>query len=203
MAIYLPGMLPKTPLRIAAEKILKMSGWTFPEGEMFPTERCVMVMAPHTHIIDFFIVPLNWARLHCPHFYFMTKGEVFVGPIGWVLRAMGVIPIDRSKTNNLTESMVAEFNKRDKLVLGIPPEGTRAKKKYWKSGFYYIAKEAGVPILPSMLDFKNKRLYLGTPIDSSLSKKAIMDELRRQYANTNGLSPENYTTPRLENEDED
>ena len=86
----------------------------------------------------------------------MGKDSLFKGPLGPVMRWLGGLPIDRSKANNVVQSTIDAFNSHDRLIVLIPPEGTRAKVSEWKKGFYHIAHGAGVPIGRGFLDFGRK-----------------------------------------------
>src|SRR5205814_1046399 len=91
-------------------------------------------------------MPLSW----------MVKHTVVKGLFGKFVSSLGAVPVDRRSPQNLVEQMANEFATRDELVLAIPPEGTRKRVEHWKTGFYYIALKAGVPIVPSILDYGKK-----------------------------------------------
>ena len=92
---------------------------------------------------------------------FMMKASVFRWPFGGFFRAMGGIPIDRSKKNDTVAQMVKAFEESDYLNVVIPPEGTRGRRDYWKTGFYYIALEANIPIVLGFLDYARKEVGYG------------------------------------------
>lgn len=118
-------------------------------------DKQILIFAPHTS---------NWDFVHLLFAVFSVgmrpnwigKKELFFWPLGIFLRAVGGISIDRSGNLNLVSEIASEIKKREKIVIGITPEGTRGKTEYWKTGFYRIAVEANIHISFAYLDFKNK-----------------------------------------------
>ncbi len=158
---------------------MKIFGWEV-TGEVPKDKKLIVTAYPHT---------TNWDMPHMLftafilgfESYWMGKDALFRGPAGPIMRWMGGIAIDRSKNNNVVDAMVNEFNKRDEMFLVIPPEGTRGYADGWKSGFYHIACGAGVPIMPSYLDYKNKRAGIGPLIWPSGDIDADMQKLADFY----------------------
>ena len=186
-----------------AKTYLSATGWTVHNEVPPEVKKFVIIAAPHTSNWDFPIT-MAIARQIDMRFYWVGKHTLFEpAPVGKIMKGLGGIPIDRRKSQNFVEQIAEAFDAADAMALGIAPEGTRSKRQYWKSGFYYIAREAGVPISLGFLDYKKKVGGLGPLVDSSQSKKAVMDQIREFYAGIEGHTPENYTPPRLRNEDED
>lgn len=92
------------------------------------------------------------------------KDTAFRGPLGWLLRKMGGIPVDRRASNGFVEQMIGLFRKGGPFRLGIAPEGTRSKVRFWRSGFYHIAVGAAVPIVLGYADYKQRVVGLGPVI---------------------------------------
>lgn len=134
---------------------LKMAGWKL-QGQAPTCNKCVIIAAPHTSNWDFLLI-ITMAFAFKLRINWMGKDSLFKGPAGPIMRWMGGVAVDRSKSNNLVDAMVETYAQHDELKLAIPPEGTRGKVRQWKSGFYHIAHNAGVPISPSFLDFGNKK----------------------------------------------
>jgi 1-acyl-sn-glycerol-3-phosphate acyltransferase len=133
---------------------LKLRGWKL-QG-MPPTEpKYVLIAVTHTSNWDF---PLSLAMAFVYRFdmHWMGKDSLFKGWRGPIMRWMGGIPIDRSSSNNVVAQTIEAFNLSDRLVIAVPPEGTRSKVDKWKTGFYYIALGAKVPIALGFLDYKRK-----------------------------------------------
>lgn len=159
---------------------LKLVGWRF-EGEQPPEKKYVCLATPHTSnwdglllvaLTDSIGLKMRW----------MIKDTWFKGPMGTVLRSTGAVAINRGKATNVVDQMVQLFADSDELVLVIPPEGTRSRAEYWKSGFYHIARRAHVPVVPAYLDYSRRRARLGPALDMSGDVKADMDRIRAFYA---------------------
>lgn len=131
-----------------------LSGWKA-TGAPAPYRKYVLLAAPHTSNWDGIIL-LPASSILGLDLRFLGKDSLFKGPLGWLLRALGGIPIDRSKRQSVVSQAVEWFQKSDDLVLGIAPEGTRAYTEGWKTGFYYIALEAKVPIAMGYIDYAKK-----------------------------------------------
>ena len=135
---------------------LKLGGWKI-EGSWPDHKKMVVIAAPHTSNWDGinmlaaagnYRIKLNW----------MGKKSLVEGPFGGFVRWLGCVPVDRSANNDLVQQMTDAFAQRDEMVLAIPPEGTRSKTKGWKTGYYYIAHQARVPILMTVLDYGSKTI---------------------------------------------
>lgn len=142
-------------------KLVKLLGWKFnlPEKGSRPEfERCVFVMAPHTSALDFIIgAAYLWAC--CSNGRVFIAKEFFFWPLGPFLRGLGCISIDRGKaTNKMVPKAVDEFSKKLPLSIVITPEATRKPTKKWSRGFWEIANKAGVPIVPTYVNFKTKEI---------------------------------------------
>lgn len=144
-------------------------------------EKCVCLGVPHTSNWDGVLL-LAVARSLGLEMSFMIKNDWLRGPMGPLMRSLGAIGIDRSRSTNVVEAMIAELRRRDHLWLVIPPEGTRSRAEYWKSGFYHIALGAEVPVVPGYLDYGRKRIGLGEPIYLTGDVGADMDRIRAFYA---------------------
>lgn len=141
-------------LALLSRLYLKLSGWTL-KGEAPAVDKCVIIAAPHTSNWDFLMI-ITMAFAFKLEIHWMGKNSLFRGPFGPLMRWMGGIAVDRRQTNNLVEATVQAYAQRQRLMVAVPPEGTRGKVKKWKSGFYHIAHQAQIPIAPSFLDFGNR-----------------------------------------------
>ncbi len=133
---------------------LKLAGWKT-EGKPPSEKNFVLVAAPHESNIDFILL-LAIGFVLGFKLYWMGKNSLFKGPLGPITKWLGGVPVDRSKSNNLVDQMVNNFKTINGLILTIPPEGTRSHVERWKTGFYYIALGANVPIALGFLDYKRK-----------------------------------------------
>ncbi|WP_299223261.1 1-acyl-sn-glycerol-3-phosphate acyltransferase [uncultured Aquimarina sp.] len=125
-------------------------------------KKCVVIAVPHTSWHDFYI-GLLIRQVAGVKISFMGKKELFKWPFGWYFRKVGGIALDRTPGQNKVEAIAKEFEKRDELRLTLAPEGTRKKVSSWKTGFYYIAQAANVPILMVAFDFGKKQVVVSPP----------------------------------------
>ena len=128
------------------------------KGERPELRRCVFAVAPHTAIADFFVGAAYLWSLDTDGHIFIKK-EFFRWPVKRMMIKNGCIPIDRgNRHNGMIDTAVREFAKGESFSLAITPEATRKSVKRWKRGFWEIARQAGVPIVPAYLDFKKKEV---------------------------------------------
>lgn len=168
--------------------MLFVLGWTYAEeGHRAP--KYVIIAAPHTSNWDFFYTMLVAFALDIK-VYAMGKKSLTEGPLGRLMLWLGVIPIDRDKSSNVVAQTIEAFNREDRLVIIIPPSGTRNKVQYWKTGFYHIAHGAGVPIALGYIDYKRKKGGLGPFITPTGDLEADMKIIRKFYAGITGKHPE-------------
>lgn len=171
---------------------LKLTGWKV-EGALDPScVKSVFISAPHTSNWDFpNALTVSFAlRLHV---YWMGKSSLFRFPFGPVMRWLGGIAVDRTKANNLVQASARAIADADGPVqLLVPPEGTRSKVRNWKTGFYYIAKEANVPIVLAYMDYKEKRMGIGPVFHPSGDLEADMAKIQAFYAPITGKHPDKF-----------
>ena len=122
------------------------------------------------------------------------KKEWFFFPFGCIFRAMGGVPVNRKNNkNSLTEQMIARFNKNKKFRLVISPEGTRKKNTQWKTGFYYIALGAKVPISLAHIDYAKKEIGLSANFIPTGNIESDMEEMKSYYKDFKGKHPDNFS----------
>lgn len=167
---------------------LKISGWRT-VGTLPDIPKFVMIAAPHTSNWDFPIMMFIAFKMRAK-LYWMGKDAIFRKPFRGLFKWLGGIPIDRSRSNNVVEQMVVNFHEADKLILTIPPSGTRKKVKKWKSGFYHIAAGANVPVVLGFLDFKRKTGGIGPVVDLTGDMEQDMMGIRAFYSDIEGKYPE-------------
>lgn len=163
-------------------------GWRT-EGKLPDNPKYVVIAAPHTTNWDLPIT-LALALTFKIGFYWMGKDTIFKRPFRGIMKFLGGIPIDRSKSNNVVEQSIEAFRENKELVMVIPPEGTRGSVKYWKTGFYYIAKGANVPIAMGFLDYKRKVGGFGPVFQPTGDINVDMVEIKYFYAGISGKYPE-------------
>ena len=185
--------------RFIGRLILKLIGWEI-LGERPPHDKFVLIAAPHTSNWDLPIM-LSIALVFDIKLHWIGKHTLFRFPYGWFMRFLGGIPIDRRAPQGMVGQVADAFRNSEKLVIVVPPEGTRGRAEYWKSGFYWMAKEAGVPIVTGVLDYKEKRGGFGPGIYPSDDIKADMDKFRAFYKGRTAKFPECFGPVRLKEEE--
>lgn len=140
--------------------LLRLMGWKTLGGLSPDIKKCVIVAAPHTSNHDFYIARAACYAMNVQLNYLIKKDWMFF-PLGLFFRATGAFPVDREKSSNLVNNIVNLFRNSNELKILISPEGTRKTTKKWKTGFYYTALGANVPIVLSYLDYKNKIACMG------------------------------------------
>jgi len=154
-------------------------------GTIPDLRKFVIIVAPHTSNWDF---PVGLAaklalRLRVT---FLGKDALFRFPLGVFMRAWGGIPVDRSASHDVVDSIVAEFARRDQMVLALAPEGTRKRVERWRTGFYHIAHAARVPIVPVALNFGVKEIQILPPFVTTGDLDGDISELRARFAGVQG-----------------
>jgi len=165
------------------------------EGSLPPDGfKSVLIAAPHTSNWDLpYTLMVAFAlRLHI---YWMGKQQIFKPPFRGLMMWLGGIPVHRESANNLVAASAAAIKAANgPLQLVVPPEGTRSKVRYWKSGFYYIALEAGVPIVLAYMDYERKLSGLGPVFQPTGNLEADMKAIQDFYKSFKGKNPEQSGT---------
>jgi|Deesub1362A_J573_1020465.scaffolds.fasta_scaffold03037_3 1-acyl-sn-glycerol-3-phosphate acyltransferase len=188
-------VVPKTLGQKLGHALMRSFGWRV-EIQLPEQRKCVLIGAPHTSNWDFLIMLMLRMCAGVP-FHFIGKVELFRGPMGWLFRKLGGIPVDRRRRANLVSQIVESFNQRDQMMLVITPEATRSRSDYWKSGFYHIARQAGVPIALGYVDFSRRQTGIGPCFMPSGNIESDMAMIRDFYADKVGKFPENQGQVRL------
>jgi 1-acyl-sn-glycerol-3-phosphate acyltransferase len=175
-----PGV--NTVLRALSLAFLRATGWKL-DGQLPADQpKCVLIAAPHTSNWDLpYTLMVAFAlRLNI---YWMGKQQLFRGPWGPVMRWLGGIAVDRSQSTNLVSASASAIRAADgAMCLVVPPEGTRSKTRQWKTGFYWIAHEAGVPIVMAYMDYPRKLSGLGPVFQPTGNVDADMAAIKAWYA---------------------
>lgn len=154
-------------------------------------DKYVIALAPHTSNWDFIIGNL-YCRAMGFKCNFMMKKQWFFWPLGYVMKALGGIPVERSKKMSLTDQMAQQAKERDTFHLCITPEGTRKPVTEWKKGFYYIALKADIPVLLYALDYEKKLISCTKTIHPNGNIEEQMAEIKDYYKNVIGKIPANF-----------
>lgn len=169
--------------------LFKLFGWKIEVDWPIPHKKYLIVVAPHTSNWDFLIGLGSRAVLRFNPRY-VAKKELFVWPIGWLFRKLGGYPVERSTKTNFVQSVVEVFNKEEAFILTVTPEGTRSYNENWKTGFYFIAKAANIPIIPVAFDYKTKTVIMHSPIWMEEPVDQVIYNLKAWFSQYTGKNPE-------------
>lgn len=190
--------LRRSPLYWAGRLWLWLFGWEA-RGDAAAFKKYVAVAAPHTSNWDFpFMLAAAYVLGVRPSW--MGKHTLFGPPWGWFFRRLGGIPVDRRSPHSLVSQMAERFGESEELILAVAPEGTRGRVAFWKSGFYRIAVESGVPLGLCFLDYERKLCGLGPFLTPTGNVREDMDKVRDFYRRIRGKRPELQSEPRLREE---
>ncbi len=187
-------------IKLLARFVIWIGRWDVQNGlkDMIP-EKCIMIAVPHTSNWDFPYARAVFYEMGIP-LKFTIKKQWVRFPWGGLFRAMGAIAIDRRPKENTgrklsyTEAMIDMINEyKGQLCIIITPEGTRAKRTEWKTGFYYAAKGAGVPIVLGFLDYTTRKAGAGKLVYPSDDMEADMREIMDFYKDIKGKNPEDFS----------
>jgi len=169
---------------------LRLIGWSLKGSFPYHLKKCVVIVGPHTSAWDFVIGLAFRSKLHLQHLKYLGKAELFKGPFGFFFRQLGGFPVDRFHQHNIVDQVVELFNTHDTFILALSPEGTRKKVERLRTGFYHIAKKAGVPIVMTGLDFEKKQASFAEPFFATDDEAADFQHIHQFYASLKGKIPE-------------
>ena len=168
----------------------KILGWKITGFTDFDSvKKAIFIAAPHTHWLDFPLGLLVRSTLGVKT-NFIGKKSLFKWPYGWLFRALGGAPVEREKNEKQVEAIAKLFDSHEEFRLAMSPEGTRKKVEKWRTGFYYIAKTAEVPIIMFTLDFKNKQNHFSDPFYPSNNTEADFKFIKSFFSGVEGKIPE-------------
>lgn len=171
--------------------LLKLWGWQISGNVDHNVKKYVMIIAPHTSFMDFIIGRLAFNVLGIK-VKFLIKKEFFFFPLGYFVKALGGLAVDRSKSSNIVSQVCNIFAHSDSIAIAITPEGTRKLNYKWKKGFYFIALKSQVPIVPGYLDYKDKIAGIGELFYPSGDFEKDFKMLEDFYKGRTAKYPENY-----------
>ncbi len=196
------GILPVPPAlprrgnalsRWLGRRMLGAIGWRI-DGDLPNVPKLVAIVAPHTSSWDFLVGVVALLALGV-RVTFLGKDGLFGWPLGAVMRWLGGIPVDRVNPSGIVERTIAEFNRRNRMVLALAPEGTRKKAVRWRTGFYHMAVGARVPIVPIAFDWAIRTIRIGPLIVTAGRFEDAMQTMAAFYAGVRGKRPELATLP--------
>jgi 1-acyl-sn-glycerol-3-phosphate acyltransferase len=155
-------------------------GWGI-DGDIPDLPKMVLIVAPHSSNWDFIVGVAAKAAMRL-RVKFLGKDALFRFPLGIVMRYLGGIPVDRTTANDVVTSVVGQFDRRERMLLAIAPEGTRRPVDRWRTGFYHIARGAGVPILPVAFDWRSRTIRIGALFSPTGDVELDLRELRSRFS---------------------
>lgn len=169
-------------------------GWQVVSG-VAPAKKAIIIGVPHTSIWDFVISWIYYTSIGGVA-NIVVKKELFFWPLGKLLRAMGGLPVDRSKGSSLLKQLLREFEQRDTLHLAITPEGTRKLTREWKAGFHIIARASGATVYLAFFDWGRKRIGWYDTFEITNDAKSDLKRMKAYYRDLGvvGKNPELFTT---------
>lgn len=176
-----------------SKKILRVAGWTV-DITVPDYRKCLICVAPHTSNWDFVIGKLAYASVD-RHAGFLMKSSWFFFPLGYFFRALGGIPVYRkNKKGSLVDQLINRFNESERLAIAITPEGTRSRTARWHTGFLRIAREAGVPILLGVIDYRSRKVMIKETFTPTYDTDSDMRAIKEFYKPYTGKYPDKFTT---------
>lgn len=195
MSKITPHLTRPTRLQRMSNRVASCIGWRV-EASLPVPDKCVVIGAHHTSGMDFLAMLLLTTTLGVK-FHWVAKDTLFRGPMGWFARSLGGIPVNRQRRTDFVERMATMFQEQNVLRLAIIPEGTRRRAPYWKTGFYFIALAANVPIVMGFADYRRKTVGLGPALIPTGDIQADMRVFREFYANVTGRYPHRQSEIRV------
>ncbi|MEM1269919.1 MAG: lysophospholipid acyltransferase family protein [Bacteroidota bacterium] len=198
MSALVPTFGPHVPrwggalMRATGKLVLRLSGWRV-IGDV-PASKMIVVAAPHTSNWDFVMGMAGLFAMRL-RMQWVGKHTLFRAPFGGFMRRLGGIPVNRTAKVGVTRQIAEAFDKTDKLLVAIAPEGTRSPSKKWRSGFYHMAVTAGVPILLAYLDYERRVMGFGPHFMPSGNQEEDMARMYEFYATIAPKFPENFLLP--------
>ena len=169
--------------------VLRLTGWK-PVGALSPDAGYVIIGAPHTSNWDF-LFGIAYLFSSGINFCWMGKDSLFRAPWGFFFRRLGGIAVNRSVSGNQVASAIRVFRDNPRTAMVLTPEGTRKKVSHWRTGFYYIAQGAGVPVILGFINYKKRMLGFGPSMQLTGDMKIDMEKIRAFYvAHAAGKYPE-------------
>lgn len=182
-----------TVLRGLSVAFLRLRGWKVDGALPAGQDKCVLIAAPHTSNWDLpYTLMVSFVLRLTP--YWMGKRQIFAFPFGPMMRWLGGIAVNREQSSNLVAASAQTLREADgPLQLIVPPEGTRSKTRYWKTGFYWIAHTAQVPIVMAYMDYERKLAGLGPVFVPSGDLEADMERIKAFYAPFKGKNARQFS----------
>ena len=176
--------------KILSKIIFWLLGWKVIDNFDFP-KKCVIIAAPHTSNWDF-VIGKFYSYIKSINGKYLIKSSFFTPILGVFFKWDGGIPVYRDSSYNVVDQIVKKFSISDNLILVIAPEGTRSRVKRWKTGFYYIAHKANVPIILLAMDYEKKRVGVINSVVTTGDIDRDMLFIQKCFKEVKGKVPQNF-----------
>ncbi len=173
-----------------ASWLLGVFGWRVITPPDNPPKSIICV-APHTSNWDFILGKLYYSAIG-RHAGFLMKKDWFFFPLGGIMKSMGGIPVDRSRSGSMVEQLADRIKESSKLSIAITPEGTRSATERWKTGFYRIAYAANIPIQLAVIDYKKRELGIFETFYPTGDEEADIRYIRSRYLSEQARYPKKF-----------
>lgn len=170
--------------------VLRLLGWRLTGSNPGQLNKYILAVIPHTSNWDFPLGLLVRSAMGLKA-KFIGKSSLFRFPYGWLFRVLGGYPVNRARSQNYVEAVADIFNSKDEFAIAIAPEGTRSPVERLKSGFYYISREAKVPIILVRFDYGTHTVDFSEPLPLNLSYEEVLEEMRVYFSEATGKIPGN------------
>ena len=170
---------------------LRLTGWKARNAFPYHLKKFIIIVGPHTSNWDFIISVAIRSALEFEHVKFLGKHQLFKPPFGFIFRWLGGTPVNRQQNKNMVDAVVDMFNTKPEFAIALAPEGTRKRVDRLRTGFYHIAKKAGVPIIMAGLDYKNKEVIFSEPFYTTDNEEKDIENIVRFFSVLQGKNPQN------------
>ena len=177
-------------MRALYSLLFRVFGWKVTGGFPPDLKKYIVAIAPHTSNWDFVVGVAARSILRMQQTKFLGKSQLFKPPYGWIFRALGGYPVERSSKHDMVKQVAALFDSHSQFIVAIAPEGTRKKVEKLKTGFYYIARAANIPIIPAGFDYSKKEIIIGQPLYPGDNMEQDMKKLTDFFRSVTGKNPE-------------
>ena len=186
----MPARKTSTFWYFMAKFVFWVAGWKLGEIHNQDVKKSMMIAAPHTSNWDLIIARAAFYLMDVDVRFTVKKEWATHWLLGGMVRAVGALPVDRSRNNSLVDGMVKLFDEYDELVILITPEGTRAYQPRWRRGYYFAALQAHVPIRLGYLDYRLKEAGIGEAVYPTGDYEADEAKIKAYYRTKTGRFPE-------------
>ena len=170
---------------------LKAYGWELATDFPYHIKKAVIAVAPHTSNTDFLLGLAVRSVLDLQHIRYLGKEELFRPPFGFVFRKLGGTPVNRKSSTNMVQQVVEQFRAHDEFLLAMSPEGTRSRVDRLRTGFYHIARQAGVPIILVAFNYGKKLVHFAPPFYPGTNEEEDLRQIIVFFAGVQGKVPQN------------